>query len=100
MPTIPELDAQIRDLTRQRDIASLDAVAGVRDILEREDLVQAMEDLQAALEGLPSPSFPAEFSSVRNMAGNVLSTFGAARLQVGNEHARIQALIPADEPEE
>ena len=93
-PTISELDAQIADLQRQRDIASLEGAKAIKAALVAGKVATLPEDLEALLPSLSVDSIAAQ------QARNIVSIVRNVRNLVDGEVARIQAIVDAQaEPE-
>lgn len=93
-PTIAELDQQIADLQRQRDLASLDGSKAVKAALVAGKVATLADDLEALLLGLSNESVAAQ------QARNVISVIRNVRGLVDGEISRIEALVepePTDE---
>lgn len=96
-PTIAELDQQIAELQRQRDLASLAKLQAVQALLSAEPTVQLAADLEALLPELPAD--PA-LGSARNQAANVVSVIRQVAAHFDREVARIEALVEPEPTEE
>ncbi|SCW77801.1 hypothetical protein SAMN02927924_02832 [Sphingobium faniae] len=92
-PTIAELDQQIADLQRQRDLASLNGSKAVKAALVAGKVATLAEDLEALLPDLSNESVAAQ------QARNVISVIRNVRGLVDGEISRIEALVEP-EPEE
>lgn len=93
-PTIAELDAQISDLKRQRDIAELDGAKAIQAALVAGKVGTLAEDLEVILPALSSESLSAQ------QARNVVSIVRNVRNLIDGEVSRIQAIVDAQaEPE-
>ncbi|EQA96865.1 hypothetical protein [Sphingobium baderi] len=92
-PTIAQLDAQIADLQRQRDLASLNGSKAVKAALVAGKVATLAEDLEALLPDLSNESVAAQ------QARNVISVIRNVRGLVDGEISRIEAMVEP-EPEE
>ena len=88
-PTISELDAQIADLQRQRDIASLEGAKAIKAALVAGKVATLDTDLEAILPSLSPESLSAQ------QARNVISIIQGVRNLVDGEVSRIQAIVDA-----
>lgn len=95
-PTLAELTANMTDLQRQIDIASLPLLMSVQEVLNRPAVQQAIADLQEIIPNLPESI---ELRAPRNQAGNVVTVVSNVRGLFDGEVARISALTPTPEPE-
>jgi len=92
-PTIAQLDAQIADLQRQRDLASLNGSKAVKAALVAGKVATLAEDLEALLPDLSNESVAAQ------QARNVISVIRNVRGLVDGEISRIEAMVEP-QPEE
>ncbi len=88
-PTIAEIDAQIFDLQRQRDIKSLAGSKAVSDALKVGKVATLAEDLAALLPDL-SPQ-----SVAYQQARNIITVVTNTRTLIDGDVARIQAMAEA-----
>ena len=93
-PTIEQLDAQIAELQRQRDIASLEGAKAIKAALVAGKVATLDTDLEAILPQLSSESLSAQ------QARNVISIIKGVRNLVDGEVARIQAIVDAQSPDQ
>lgn len=92
--TIEQLDAQIAELQRQRDIASLEGAKAIKAALVAGNVATLDADLEAILPALSPESLSAQ------QARNVISIIKGVRNLVDGEVSRIQAIVDAQaEPE-
>ena len=89
MPTVSELDAQIADLKKQRDVASLDGTKAVAAALVAGKCATLADDLEALLDNLSPESVAAQ------QAGYIINVMRNGKNLVDAEAARIQALVDA-----
>lgn len=86
MTTIAELDAQVAELNRQRDLISLAGTKAVQAALVVGNVATLADDLEALLPSLSSDSITAQ------MTRNVINVVRNTRSLVDGEVARIEAL--------
>lgn len=86
---VSELDAQIAELRRQRDIASLDDSKAVQAALVAGKVATLADDLSALISAMSPESVAAQ------QAGNVINVMRNVKGLVDGEVARIQALVDA-----
>ncbi|KMS59967.1 hypothetical protein V474_07645 [Novosphingobium barchaimii LL02] len=89
--TISDIDAQIADLKRERDIASLDGSKSVKSVLATGKVATLAADLEALLPSLFTQSVAYQ------QAMNVISVVTGTRNLVDGEISRIEALVAAQE---
>jgi hypothetical protein len=87
-----DYDAEIAALVKERDVAALDLLKDVQEILNREDVAQAITDLSALLPQLPQDG---SLGSPRNQAMNVVNVVNNVRDNFDREVARVQAIVDA-----
>lgn len=87
-----DYDAEIAVLVKERDVAALDLLKDVQEILNREDVAQAITDLSALLPRLPQDG---SLGSPRNQAMNVVSVLNNVRESFDREVTRVQAIVDA-----
>lgn len=90
-PTVSEIDAQIAELQRQRDIKSLEGSQAVAAALKAGKVATLAEDLEALITDL-SPA-----SMAYQQARNVISVITNTRNLIDGDVARIQAIVDAQE---
>jgi hypothetical protein len=88
-PTIAERDAQIAELVRERDIASLDGAKAIKAALAAGKCATLADDLEALLPSLSPASVAAQ------QAGNVIRIMRNTRQLIDTDIARIEALVTA-----
>lgn len=88
-PTVSEIDAQIAELQRQRDIKSLEGSQAVAAALKAGKVATLAEDLEALITDL-SPA-----SMAYQQARNVISVIINTRNLIDGDIARIQAIVDA-----
>lgn len=93
-PTLSELAANVADLQRQIDIASLPILTAVQEVLTRPAVLAAVADIQAAIADLPQT---AELGSPRNQANGVVSVVTNVRSLFDREVVRVSALVSVTE---
>lgn len=89
-PTVSELDAQIAELQRQRDIKSLEGSKAIRAALVTGKVATLVEDLEALL-----PNVSGE-SAAGRQARNVINVVRNTRNLIDGDIARIEQLVAAD----
>lgn len=88
-PTVSEIDAQIAELQRQRDIKSLEGSQAIAAALKAGKVATLAEDLEALLTDL-SPA-----SMAYQQARNVISVVTGTRNLIDGDIARIQGIVDA-----
>lgn len=88
-PTVSEIDAQIAELQRQRDIKSLEGSQAIAAALKAGKVATLAEDLEALLTDL-SPA-----SMAYQQAQNVISVITNTRNLIDGDIARIQGIVDA-----
>ncbi|WP_313437318.1 hypothetical protein [Novosphingobium sp.] len=88
-PTVSEIDAQIAELQRQRDIKSLEGSQAVAAALKAGKVATLAEDLEALIADL-SPA-----SMAYQQARNVISVITNTRNLIDGDVARIQSIVDA-----
>lgn len=88
-PTVSEIDAQIAELQRQRDIKSLEGSQAIAAALKAGKVATLPEDLEALIADL-SPA-----SMAYQQARNVISVITNTRNLIDGDVARIQAIVDA-----
>ncbi len=88
-PTVSEIDAQIAELQRQRDIKSLEGSQAVAAALKAGKVATLAEDLEALITDL-SPA-----SMAYQQARNVISVITNTRNLIDGDVARIQLIVDA-----
>lgn len=88
-PTVSEIDAQIAELQRQRDIKSLEGSQAVAAALKAGKVATLAEDLEALIADL-SPA-----SMAYQQARNVISVITNTRNLIDGDIARIQGIVDA-----
>jgi hypothetical protein len=88
-PTVSEIDAQIAELQRQRDIKSLEGSQAVAAALKSGKVATLAEDLAALIADL-SPA-----STAYQQAKNIISVLTGGRNLIDGDIARIQAIVDA-----
>ncbi len=87
--TVSEYDAQIAELKRQRDIASLESVKATQAIMKRASTGKVADDLEALLGQLPAGEM------VHQQASNVINIIRGTTNLIDQETARVQAVVDA-----
>lgn len=87
-----DYDAEIAALVKERDVAALDNIKAVQEILSRDAVKQAIADLNPLLPRLPQDG---SIGSARNQAMNVVNVFTSARDNFDREVTRVQAIVDA-----
>jgi len=88
-PTVSEIDAQIAELQRQRDIKSLEGSQAVAAALKAGKVATLDEDLEVLITDL-SPA-----SMAYQQARNVISVITNTRNLIDGDIARIQGIVDA-----
>lgn len=92
-PTLSELAANMAELQRQMDVASLAPLSAIQAVLNRTAVTEAITDLQAIIPQLPESI---ELRAPRNQAGNVVSVLSNVRDLFDREVTRISALAEVE----
>lgn len=87
--TVSEIDAQIAELQRQRDIKSLEGSQAIAAALKAGKVATLAEDLEALLPDL-SPA-----SMAYQQARNIISVLTGGRNLIDGDIARIQGIVDA-----
>lgn len=88
-PTIAEIDAQIADLQRERDIRSLEGSKAISDALKAGKVATLEDDLTTLMQGLSPQSVACQ------QTRNVITVVSNTRKLLAAEIARIQAIVDA-----
>ena len=86
-PTIADLDEQIAELKRQRDIASLDGMKGAQSVLKRASTGKVADDLEALLPQLPRDEMASQ------QVSNVISIIRQVSTLIDGEVGRVEAIV-------
>lgn len=87
--SVSELDAQIAELRRQRDIASLDASKSVQAALVSGKVATLADDLSALIATMSPESVAAQ------QAGHIINCMRNGKSLIDGEVSRIQAIVDA-----
>lgn len=91
-PTVSELDAQIAELRRQRDIASLNSLKAVQAVMKRAATGKVADDIDALLIDLPGDG---QIGDARQQARNISTIIRQATAHFDREVTRVQAIVDA-----
>lgn len=95
----PEIDAQIADLLRQRDLNDLPKLEDVQAMLGSDAMTDLLTELEANLPSSP-PNILGLVTSARAQVENVIGAVRAASAFIDREVARVQALVEPEATEE
>lgn len=98
-PTIAELDAQIADLLRQRDLNDLPKLEAVQAMLGSDAMADLLTELEANLPSSP-PTILGLVTSARAQVENVIGAVRAASAFIDREVTRAQVLVEPEPAEE